>query len=134
MEKREIKRPIRAQWLLTIPMLLLLFTVSLYLPMPVCAAEGKGIVIAQDSTGKIIPLTDAQCAEAYKRDVTYKRKDDVKMGCFDVPAGMKITLTATPDADSTFGGWSGACTHKRKVCVFTMDRNKYIRWRFNLKM
>ena len=121
------------KWLLIIPVFLLLLTISLYNSMPVYSAEGTGIVIAQDSTGKIIPLSDAECAEAYQRDVTYKKKDDVKMGCFQIPAGMKITLTATPDANSTFGGWSGACTHKRKVCTFTMNKNTYIRWRFNLR-
>lgn len=119
--------------LLGISVFILLFTVALYMPMPVCAAEGTGIVLAQDSTGKIIPLTDAQCAEAYKRDVTYKKKGDKLAGCYDIPAGTKITLTATPDPDSTFSGWSGACTHARKVCTFVMDKNKYIRWNFKKK-
>jgi gamma-glutamyltranspeptidase len=32
-----------------------------------------------------------------------------------------ITLTATPDEGSVFGGWSGACTGTSPTCTFTMD-------------
>ena len=125
------------KWLLSFSMFLLLFTVSHNMVVSVCSAEGiefgngSGRVLAQDTTGKITPLDDTICNEAYQRDVTYKKKDDVKAGCYTIPAGMKITLTAYPDADSYFGGWSGACTHQRKSCTFTMTKNTYIRWRFN---
>jgi len=35
-----------------------------------------------------------------------------------------VTLTATPDPDSTFTGWSGACTGT--TCTVTMDSNKSV--------
>ncbi len=31
-------------------------------------------------------------------------------GCMSFPAGTVVTLTATPNAGSTFAGWSGACS------------------------
>jgi hypothetical protein len=37
-----------------------------------------------------------------------------------VPTGTVVTLTATPDATSTFEGWSGACTGAG-TCAVTMD-------------
>ncbi len=36
------------------------------------------------------------------------------------PAGTPVTLTATPDAASTFTSWSGACTGTNPTCVLTM--------------
>jgi hypothetical protein len=35
------------------------------------------------------------------------------------PAGTAVTLTATPDASSTFGGWRGAGCTGTGVCRFT---------------
>jgi len=40
-------------------------------------------------------------------------------------AGMVVTLTATPDATSTFAGWSGACTGTG-TCTVTMDAAKAV--------
>jgi len=40
--------------------------------------------------------------------------------------GTMVTLTATPDANSTFTGWSGACTGTDKTCTVTMDADKII--------
>jgi hypothetical protein len=37
------------------------------------------------------------------------------------PIGTAITLTATADADSTFTGWSGACTGAAATCTVAMD-------------
>jgi hypothetical protein len=35
--------------------------------------------------------------------------------------GSVVTLTATPSAGSTFGGWSGACTGTSRTCTVTMN-------------
>ncbi|WP_369681209.1 CARDB domain-containing protein [Chromatium okenii] len=39
----------------------------------------------------------------------------------DFNRGSEITLTAAPDANSTFSGWSGACTNKTGDCTVTMS-------------
>ena len=42
-------------------------------------------------------------------------------GCSQVfPIGTVISLTATPDPNLAFGGWSGACTGLTNPCVFTL--------------
>jgi hypothetical protein len=38
-------------------------------------------------------------------------------------SGTKVTLTATPDAGSVFGGWSGACSGGSPTCKVTMRSN-----------
>jgi subtilisin family serine protease len=38
--------------------------------------------------------------------------------------GTAVTLAATPDVDSLFGGWSGACTALSGNCFVTMDAPK----------
>ncbi len=48
-------------------------------------------------------------------------------------AGTAVTLTATPDASSTFAGWSGACTGTSPACSVTMDGNTEVTATFNLK-
>jgi hypothetical protein len=37
------------------------------------------------------------------------------------PAGASVTLTATPNSGSVFGGWSGACSGTSANCVVAMD-------------
>jgi hypothetical protein len=43
----------------------------------------------------------------------------------DYLSGTTVTLTATPDAGSTFSGWSGACTGMGS-CIVTMDSAKSV--------
>ncbi|MHB1312700.1 MAG: InlB B-repeat-containing protein [Gemmatimonadaceae bacterium] len=50
----------------------------------------------------------------------------------NVAAGSTVTLTATPDANSTFTGWSGACTGTGN-CVVAMDTAKAVRATFAVK-
>ena len=38
-------------------------------------------------------------------------------------AGTVVTLTATPDGDSVFSGWSGACSVTSSTCQVTMNSN-----------
>jgi pimeloyl-ACP methyl ester carboxylesterase len=46
-------------------------------------------------------------------------------------SGTVVTLTATPNAGSTFAGWSGVCAGTGS-CVVTMDGNKTVTATFNL--
>lgn len=48
-------------------------------------------------------------------------------------AGTVINLTATPDASSTFAGWSGGCTGISPTCSVTMKTNTSVTAKFNLK-
>jgi hypothetical protein len=48
-------------------------------------------------------------------------------------AGTVINLTATPDASSTFAGWSGGCTGISPTCSVTMKTNTSVTAAFNLK-
>ena len=41
-----------------------------------------------------------------------------------------VTLTATPDATTTFVGWTGACTGASTTCTLTMDAAKTVTARF----
>lgn len=41
-------------------------------------------------------------------------------------SGTKVVLKARPDAEHTFGGWSGACTGTDTVCTVTMDAAKTV--------
>jgi len=41
-------------------------------------------------------------------------------------AGTQVTLTAAPDGDATFAGWSGACTGAAINCTVTMDAAKTV--------
>ena len=47
-------------------------------------------------------------------------------------AGTLVTLTATPDGNSTFSGWSGACAGTG-ACIVTIDAAKSITATFTLK-
>ena len=48
-------------------------------------------------------------------------------------AGTVVTLTATPDANSTFAGWSGGCTGTSSTCTVTMNANTSVTATFTLK-
>jgi hypothetical protein len=45
--------------------------------------------------------------------------------------GTNITLTATPDSGSAFGGWSGDVTDSSSTIIVTMDSNKSVTAIFN---
>ena len=40
--------------------------------------------------------------------------------------GTNVTLTATPDPDSSFAGWGGDCTGTVPTCALTMDMDKWV--------
>jgi hypothetical protein len=53
------------------------------------------------------------------------------ISCVDsFPAGTTVTLTATPIAPSTFGGWSGGCTGT-STCVLLMESDTTVTATFN---
>ena len=47
--------------------------------------------------------------------------------------GTTVALTATPDTNSTFSGWSGGCSGTGTSCTVTMDSNKTIIASFTMK-
>jgi len=51
-------------------------------------------------------------------------------GTASYPGGTSVTLTATPETISTFGGWSGDCT--ADPCILTMDAAKTVTATFTL--
>ena len=53
------------------------------------------------------------------------------ISCVDsFPVGTTVTLTATPVAPSTFGGWSGGCTGT-STCVLLMESDTTVTATFN---
>ncbi len=49
------------------------------------------------------------------------------------PAGTVVTLTASPDSNSIFSGWSGACSGTSPTCQVTMNSNLSATANFNAK-
>ena len=47
------------------------------------------------------------------------------------PPSTQVTLTETPGANSTFGGWGGACSGTSATCVVTMNANQQVSATFN---
>jgi hypothetical protein len=47
-------------------------------------------------------------------------------------SGVTVTLTATANTGSTFGGWSGACTNASGTCVVTMSQARSVTATFNV--
>jgi hypothetical protein len=45
--------------------------------------------------------------------------------------GSQVILTATPNGDSIFGSWSGACTGTNEMCTVTMSGNRSATATFN---
>jgi uncharacterized repeat protein (TIGR02543 family) len=44
-----------------------------------------------------------------------------------------VTLTAVPDVNSTFAGWSGGCTETSPTCTLTMNADTAVTATFTLK-
>ncbi len=49
------------------------------------------------------------------------------------PAGTQVTLTAVPDANSLFSGWSGGCSGTATTCQGTMNSNVSVTATFTIK-
>jgi len=41
-------------------------------------------------------------------------------------SGKKVTLSATPDADSIFVRWKGDCTGTQPSCTVPVNKGKYV--------
>jgi len=53
---------------------------------------------------------------------------------YDAPQGTIVKIYAKPDKESVFTGWTGrGCSGKKTPCVLTMDYDKGVRPRFDLK-
>jgi hypothetical protein len=50
----------------------------------------------------------------------------------DFDENISVTLTASPDAGSSFTGWSGDCTGTNTTCTLTMDAAKNVTATFNI--
>ena len=50
---------------------------------------------------------------------------------FTFPSGTSVTLTATPAAGSTFGGWGGSGCSGTDTCVVVMNQNRSVTATFN---
>lgn len=46
--------------------------------------------------------------------------------------GTSVTLTAAPDTDSQFAGWSGGCTGTAKTCNFALNADTTVTATFNM--
>jgi hypothetical protein len=76
------------------------------------SGTGTGIISSPHKDGEII------CALPGKFQYS-----DYSFLCWgDYPRGTVMNLKATPDAGSSFAGWSGSCSGIG-VCTITMDRN-----------
>jgi uncharacterized repeat protein (TIGR02543 family) len=52
--------------------------------------------------------------------------------CYEnYPKNYQVTLLATPAADATFAGWSGACSGTSTICQVTMDTAKSVTANFD---
>ncbi|ESQ14028.1 MAG: hypothetical protein N838_13090 [Thiohalocapsa sp. PB-PSB1] len=49
----------------------------------------------------------------------------------DYTSGTSVTLSASPASDSTFGGWSGACSGSSPTCTLTMSAARSVTAKFN---
>ncbi|HEX2196514.1 MAG TPA: laminin B domain-containing protein [Actinomycetota bacterium] len=66
-------------------------------------------------------------------DVTSAQGIDCGSDCFEnLPAGTLVTLTATPDPDSEFIGWSGPCGGDDE-CTFVLNDDTEVVARFSKK-
>jgi phospholipase C len=48
------------------------------------------------------------------------------------PYGTQVTLTETPGTNSSFSGWSGACSGNNTSCMLTLTTNQQVTATFNL--
>ena len=85
------------------------FTLNQYLLTVSLAGDGNGSV-SSDPDGIACP---GDCSQTYDY-------------------GTLVTLTASPEAGSTFSGWSGACTNTTSVCTLTMTAPMEVTATFDL--
>lgn len=59
---------------------------------------------------------------------------DCGSSCEGIPFdyGTEVTLTAMPTADSSFSGWSGACSGTEVTCSVTLDEARTVEAKFDL--
>ena len=55
------------------------------------------------------------------------------VGAHEYLSGTAVVVTATAQADSDFGGWSGACSGLSPTCTVTMNADKWLTATFTLQ-
>ncbi len=76
-------------------------------------SNGGGGAVTIPTTSGNTDCTSGTCSNSFAKDVS-------------------ISLTATPNAASSFGGWSGACTNSTGGCTVVMSTDKNLGALFNL--
>ena len=109
---------------------------QLNLTIPLTAANGDNLVsctyngsttpagdqIAVQSSAPVPTLTITTSGTGNGTIGSFPAGTSCGLGCLSFPAGTVITLTATPNAGSTFAGWSGACSGTGS-CTLTVTAN-----------
>jgi len=87
--------------------------------------------------GKVVTISQSGASTQYSLNIT---KAGTGSGAVtNTPsgstfnAGTSVTLTAAPAANSTFAGWSGACSGSASTCTITMNANASVTATFNIK-
>jgi len=106
-----------------------------------CAKSTKGVSNVIDESSpvhfhieiasevKLVTLTTSMSGSGYGEITSSLSKCESEC---ELVAGTKITLTAKPDDDSEFEGWSGDCSGKGS-CIIIMDKDKSVTAKFKLK-
>jgi hypothetical protein len=101
------------------------------LPNPNGTSRTGNIAIA----GKIFTINQAGASQ-YSLTVTKEGDGQgtvaVNPAANTFSAGTVVTLTATPDGNSAFAGWSGACSGTSPTCKVTMNSNTSVTATFTL--
>ncbi|QOX77967.1 InlB B-repeat-containing protein [Trichlorobacter lovleyi] len=105
------------------------------------AANGSGTSYAPGATFSITANTILYAQWVFQRNVSVTLTGTGAGGVYSVPAAIActsgtcthlfddasaVTLTAAPDSNSTFGGWSGDCSNSTGNCELTMTVDKAV--------
>ncbi|MFN3975609.1 MAG: S8 family serine peptidase [Aquificaceae bacterium] len=115
---------------------------------PLDSLNSKTITGGRINAYKALTTTDCQGTFYFQYRLTVNKSGAGAGTITSSPAGINcgsqcsayfnpntvLTLTATPDAGSTFAGWSGDCTScgNNASCTITMDANKTCTATFNI--
>jgi hypothetical protein len=96
-----------------------------YTTLPVTASCTVEAVFAQATQRNVsVTLTGTGAGSVYSSPTGISCSLGICSALFD--DATAATLTAAPDANSTFGGWSGACTNGSGPCELTLTSDKSV--------